>query len=460
MSLVAELDAAFSQNRNKPCIVSPDGDIASFANFHTVVLSFAERLRALGVREKSKVAVTIPQYELSLAFRLAILRLGAIVFSMREVDRTGESGVEIDKVISDRSRPTHHPREVFVSPEWMARPIAIVPPAQGGGFVHATSGSSGVPKLRFDSESVFRARLASNMELRGRFAGPILNAQNIATLIGQKVAFSALLQGQLQISMGVGVEATLDALIAHRVTEAYIPPSHLRELLRLSEARALTFPDLQKINVGGGAISHGFAEQCEEVFSAALYSDYGSTETDTIATARVVDSPADRTIFNLFYPGTEISLEESDGNLVKVRIPEERRTRALFGEECLFDSDGWLTLDDVGKLNDDGSLEILGRSSDIINAGGNKFSPHILEAFAEDFPGIRDIAAFRLPSDSHIDGIGFAVVLEDDQAVDLLQTHLSNKLDIYHDLQVFPLVEIPKTPGGKPDRIALARAYG
>jgi len=458
-SLASELDDAFAVHGRKPCIVVQGGQIVTFASFFNVVLSLSERLRLLGVQPGGLVAVTVPQYELSLALRLAVLRLGATIFSMREIDRTESSGVEIDKIISLRERPTFHPREVFFSSEWVAPPLGFVFPASGGGFVHATSGSSGVPKLRHDTDQVFRARIASNQSLRGNLSGAVLNAQNIATLIGQKIAICALLEGQLQLGLQGSMEETLAALRQYEVAEAFIPPSHLRQACQIALQEHHHFPYLKRIHVGGGAISLGFAHTCEHVFSAELYSDYGSTETDTVASGRVVEGKQDRTIYRSYYPGVEIRLDKTENGLVRVWVPESRRTNAFFEDEELFDRDGWITLDDIGVLNPDGSLEILGRNSDIINVGGNKFAPHVLEALADGFPGISEIAAFKMPSVSHIDGIGFAVVFSEEEEKESLAKYLSQRIAVFHELEVFPVSSIPRTQGEKVDRNELSRAF-
>lgn len=455
--LAMEIDAAFESHGAKPCILDQQGEVVSFATYFKVVLSLSERLRLLGVKQNSLVAVTVQQYALSFALRLALLRLGATIFSMREVDRTGESGISIDKIISLRERPTGHPREVFFSPDWITPPMGRIPPQAGGGFVHATSGSSGVPKLRYDSDQVFLARIASNKTLRGLFSGPVFNAQNIATLIGQKVAFGALLEGQMQISLPTAFEDTFKVLHRFQVTDAYIPPSHLRQLLMMAKHEELQFSHLNRLNVGGGAVSQEFARNCEEVFSTKLYSDYGSTETDTIATARVVDSPTDRTIFTQFYPGVKIKLDATQNNSVRVWIPNERRTMPFLKDEVLFDQDGWITLDDIGLIQENGILEILGRSSEIINAGGNKFAPHVLEALADNYPGIKEIAAFKIPTASHIDAIGIAAVFEGEETPNALRNFLSKQINIHHELRVYSLPAISKTEGGKIDRGTLTK---
>lgn len=60
-------------------------------------------------------------------------------------------------------------------------------------------------------------------------------------------------------------------------------------------------------------------------------------------------------------------------------------------------NDGWFTTGDMGYLDADGYLFLLGRSNDSINAGGMKFFPQEVEKVLESFPGIKESFVFAVP---------------------------------------------------------------
>ena len=55
------------------------------------------------------------------------------------------------------------------------------------------------------------------------------------------------------------------------------------------------------------------------------------------------------------------------------------------------DSDGWLHTGDLGKLDEDGYLQIIGRSKDMIIRGGENIFPKEIEEFFMQHPAIANI---------------------------------------------------------------------
>jgi acyl-coenzyme A synthetase/AMP-(fatty) acid ligase len=459
VSLSNALEKSFSSFSDRPCILTSQNEQISFGNYFSLILGLAERLRALGVRQGQLVAVNLKNYEFSLALRLAVLRLGAINTPVIAAMASGMGAVDISKVISHKAHPIGHPREVFFSPDWLRAPSGYAPIVPGGGIIHATSGSTGVPKLRFDTESVFFARLSSNKAARGKFSGPVLNMQNVATLIGQKAAIGALLEGKLQLSARETDTSTLEMMSKFDITDMYAPPLILKKLQQRAVSEKFDFSSLLRINMGGGAVSNDFARSIEKLFGCMLWSDYGSTETDTIALGRMALADQDRTIFTEFYPGVKIKVSEGAESLIRVWIPSERRTSDFPSEEPLFDNMGWRELDDLGKINHDRSLEVFGRASDIINAGGNKIAPHTIEAFLEEQPDVKEVAAFRVATGSRIDDIGIAVVFHKAPNPEHIEIIVKNHFGTLYSVHVHAVDKIPKSESGKVLRRVLSEKY-
>ena len=61
---------------------------------------------------------------------------------------------------------------------------------------------------------------------------------------------------------------------------------------------------------------------------------------------------------------------------------------------------GWLHTGDIGKLDDEGHLYVLGRNRALLKRGGVPLAPRELEEAAERVPGVRAAAAVALPPDA------------------------------------------------------------
>jgi acyl-CoA synthetase (AMP-forming)/AMP-acid ligase II/thioesterase domain-containing protein len=73
--------------------------------------------------------------------------------------------------------------------------------------------------------------------------------------------------------------------------------------------------------------------------------------------------------------------------------------------------DGWLPTGDLGTVDKDGFLTIVGRSKEIINRGGEKISPYDVEKALLLHPAVREAAAFAVPHPRLGENVGAAVVL-------------------------------------------------
>ncbi|KKW62752.1 AMP-dependent synthetase/ligase [Mycolicibacterium elephantis] len=109
-----------------------------------------------------------------------------------------------------------------------------------------------------------------------------------------------------------------------------------------------------------------------------VYEGYGLTETSAAITVNRVDDLKIGSVGKLL-PGNSMRLNEDNELLVKGGVVfsgywrNEEETKAVF-------SDGWFHTGDLGDIDDDGFLTIIGRKKEIIvTAGGKNVAPAILE---------------------------------------------------------------------------------
>jgi long-chain acyl-CoA synthetase len=109
-----------------------------------------------------------------------------------------------------------------------------------------------------------------------------------------------------------------------------------------------------------------------------IYEGYGLTETSAAITVNKIDEVKVGTVGKLL-PGNSMRLNDDDELLVKGGVVfsgywhNEEETNAVF-------SDGWFHTGDLGAIDDDGFLTIVGRKKEIIvTAGGKNVAPALLE---------------------------------------------------------------------------------
>jgi oxalate---CoA ligase len=122
--------------------------------------------------------------------------------------------------------------------------------------------------------------------------------------------------------------------------------------------------------------------------------------------------------------------------------------------------DGWLRTGDIGKLDEEGYVTLVGRSKEMINRGGEKISPTEIDAVLLAHPAVVEAAAFGVPDPKYGEDVEAAVVLKGDADPDGLRTFCRERLADFKVPKVIRIVsELPKNAMGKVERRALAALY-
>jgi oxalate---CoA ligase len=121
--------------------------------------------------------------------------------------------------------------------------------------------------------------------------------------------------------------------------------------------------------------------------------------------------------------------------------------------------DGWFRTGDQGVLDEEGYLRLTGRLKELINRGGEKFSPLEVDEVLSSHPAVAQALTFAMPHDKLGEEVAAAVVLREGATATEreLRDFCAAKLAHFKvPRKVVLLTEIPKGATGKLQRIGLA----
>lgn len=131
---------------------------------------------------------------------------------------------------------------------------------------------------------------------------------------------------------------------------------------------------------------------------------------------------------------------------------DDAKTRETF----VTDPDGrrWVLPGDWARVEDDGTITLLGRGSACINSGGEKIFPDEVEAVLSQHPGVRHCAVVGVPDAHYMERVVALVEpMEESAPPDLasLQAHCREHLAGYKIPRAMLLTPLRRTPTGKVD---------
>ncbi|SFC27103.1 AMP-binding protein [Tropicimonas isoalkanivorans] len=180
----------------------------------------------------------------------------------------------------------------------------------------------------------------------------------------------------------------------------------------LAEAAGPDAPDLSRFRLlltAGAPIPRDLVRRVRDRIGATLVSAYGQSEGQNITIARPGDPPEKITGSDgRFLEGIEHRLVTPEGKLAAPGTEGEILYRGP--NTCLgyldtahnadaFTEDGFFRSGDLGVLDGDGYLRIVGRRKEIIIRGGENISPAEVEDLVGRHPQVAEVAVIGLPDD-------------------------------------------------------------
>jgi acyl-CoA synthetase (AMP-forming)/AMP-acid ligase II len=204
----------------------------------------------------------------------------------------------------------------------------------------------------------------------------------------------------------------------------------------------------------------------EDLVGVPLVEAYGMTEASHQMTANPLP-PGRREPGSVgLATGVEVAILDSDWKPVPTGASGEVCVRGPSVVDGYLDNpeanaasfrDGWFRTGDVGTLDAEGYLRLVGRIKELINRGGEKISPYEVEAVLLDHPAVSEAAVYPLPDELYGEQVAAVVVPNGAVDGDELVRHCAERLVGFKvPVRVSVLDAIPKGPTGKIQRRLLA----
>ena len=229
--------------------------------------------------------------------------------------------------------------------------------------------------------------------------------------IGPGIIGTAMAGATLVLQEQFLPDEALHLIEQHRVTVHYgVPTVYVTEMRELDMVRA-NVSSLRVGIVAGAPIGDDLVQRIRETLCPNLHVAYSLTETSsTVSMTRPDDAP-EKQIFTVGrpLPRAEIRVLDLDGTVlpseslgeVAVRGPGVMKGYYRQPGETAqsFDEDGYFLTGDLGMLDDEGFLHIVGRRKELIIRGGFNVYPREVEDRLHAHPAVLDVAVVGLPHD-------------------------------------------------------------
>jgi 2-furoate---CoA ligase len=332
-----------------------------------------------------------------------------------------------------------------------------------------TSGTTGRPKGVPRSHAADRAGGVSQALQHGlRFGDRTLGVMPLYHTMGMHSLLAMpVVSGCFVCQPRWDAERALALIENERLTSLYLAPTLFHDLVTNPGLAGHDLSSVESLVYAGAAMTTSLVKRCLDAFSPRIFvNHYGSTEIYTFSVHRdqaAKPGCAGRASMNAML--RLVSTAEDAGPDDDVAHGEEGQVicgldsaEAFAGywnrpdadEKAL--RDGWYFTGDVGRLDDEGDLWLVGRVDDMIISGGENVHPLEVEDVVSRHPNVIEVAVVGEPDDRLGQRIVAVVVVDPGTTAEDLDAFClsSDSLARWKRPREYRFVdELPKSPSGK-----------
>jgi len=350
-----------------------------------------------------------------------------------------ELGAEDTAVIFYTSGPTSHPKGVILSHESLVVEAAI----SGSGFEQ------------------------SDKDIVALFALPLYHVFGL-----EIVLLTSLAEGSTVVMQpGISLSSLWEAIERERVTIFMGVPYIFALAVNMAEREGIKH-DLSSLRLcvsGGAALPVSLMERFRQCYGLKLAQLYGLTESVAHITCQPVDGTGKPGSVGGALPGWEVKAVDEGGRELPPDQPGEIIVKGPLMKGYYADpegtarvmKDGWLYTGDIGRIDRDGEVFLLGLKKEMIQVKGQNVYPVDIEAVLRTHPKVAEAAVVGIPDEMRGEKIRAVVSLADGQRAtepelqEFCRRHLAN----YKVPKQFMITHhLPRNTAGGIDKEALKKA--
>jgi acyl-CoA synthetase (AMP-forming)/AMP-acid ligase II len=453
------------------CVPGPGIGLISYRRLEQYIHNITRRLHALGLPERSIVAVNVDDVIFHVAVVLALTRLGIITVSLRAGDTSVP--IKIDALITATRLPTLNiGRAILIDLSWTegdGPPLEphLLPQTHEDDLcrIILTSGTTSEPKAVAISHKLLTKRMARHLNVFGNRLGNcsrIYSDVPVSSSLGFQFLIYALSRGGTAFFPGDNFPDTLRAFEQYRVQCVVGSPGGFENLLRWFDATPSYQSNIEVLFCGGDVLSRSLSDRLRARICSHLIAAYGSTEASMSAAAHaheIVDVPR---AVGFVTPGVIIQIVDASGTILPPGQEGYVRLRSEYAVDGYFSNPeesakvfrlGWFYPGDLGTLSPEGLLAITGREQAVLNLGGDKISPETIELALAQFKGVIEAAACSVPNEYGNNEVCAIVVSQEKLDEQALRKHCEARIPRpFAPARYFFADSLPHNEMGKIDR--------
>jgi acyl-coenzyme A synthetase/AMP-(fatty) acid ligase len=266
------------------------------------------------------------------------------------------------------------------------RSVSDEPQGAGQGRICLmTSGTTGEPKIAAHTlERLASRAVAGGSAPESRW---LLTYQPTSFAGLQVILTAASTGGAIVVASHRDPLAWFDAARAHRATHVSGTPTFWRSFLMVAEPGSL--PSLRQATLGGESIDQPTLDRIRHAFPQARITHiYASTEAGVVFSVNDGRAGFPASWLDDVVQGVDLRVRHG---ILEVRTP--RSMLGYLSRHSAPLADGWLSTGDRVEVSAD-RVSFLGREDDVINVGGAKVHPRVVESFLLGLAGVAEARVF------------------------------------------------------------------
>ncbi|MDT8857171.1 malonyl-CoA synthase [Paracoccaceae bacterium Fryx2] len=487
-------DALFAplRGRESALLILPSGETLSGDAFLALVARQAQALRVAGVQPGDRIAAQVAKSPEALAVYGACVALGAVFLPLNPAYTADEVGYFLGDA-TPRVFLCDAAREAALAP--LSGALVLTLNADGSGSL--TDRAAGMPGTidPVDRGPQDLAALLYTSGTTGRSKGAMLTHENLlsnAQVLADLWRFTDrdVLLHALPVFHTHGLFVASNITLLTGGAMIFLPGFDLDTVLRLLPqatammgvptfyTRLLDDPRLTRDLAAGMRIfvsgSAPLLAETHAGFAARtghrILERYGMTETN-MNTSNPYDGDRRAGTVGFPLPGVELRImadgaEVAPGEvgMIEVRGPNVFKGYWQMPEKTAEElrPDGFFLTGDLGRLDDDGYVQIVGRSKDLIISGGFNVYPKEVELVLDEVPGVLESAVIGLPHPDFGEAVFAVLVPRPGFALNIgaVLAATGDRLARFKQPKdAVVLAELPRNAMGKVQKAALRARY-